>query len=181
MFRVSLVNCLHYFWTFFPSCNNMYISTTYLLSQLKSLYPVRPYLRLLNYECLVLLQVTKCFVLVQTFCVEPKIYLRIVPVTNIFCQTILHSVRLVFVMAQVFLKRLQVESIFWTSSKHFGTCKRTRHKCLLLKFSCTVMMQLQNLVFFWNIFFIRTRINFQFQNEKNPVIFFDEMLKKKTC
>ena len=39
-----------------------------------------------QYECLVLLQVAKCFVPVQIFCVGPKIYLHIVPVTNILCQ-----------------------------------------------------------------------------------------------
>ena len=37
--------------------------------------------------CLVLLQVPKCFRLVQIFCVRPKIYLHIVAVTNILCQT----------------------------------------------------------------------------------------------
>ena len=40
-----------------------------------------------NYLCLVLLQVPKCFVLVQIFCARPKIYLDIVTVTNILCQT----------------------------------------------------------------------------------------------
>ena len=34
-------------------------------------------------QCLVLLQVPKCFGLVQNFCARPKIYLRIVAVTNI--------------------------------------------------------------------------------------------------
>ena len=37
--------------------------------------------------CLVLLQVPKCFVLVQIFWARPKIYLHIVPATNILCQT----------------------------------------------------------------------------------------------
>ena len=37
--------------------------------------------------CLVLLQVPKCFVLVQIFCTRPNIYLHIVAVTNILCQT----------------------------------------------------------------------------------------------
>ena len=37
--------------------------------------------------CLVLLQVPKCFVLIQIFCARPKIYLHIVAVTNILCQT----------------------------------------------------------------------------------------------
>jgi hypothetical protein len=37
--------------------------------------------------CLVLLQVPKCFGLVQIFCARQKIYLHIVAVTNILCQT----------------------------------------------------------------------------------------------
>ena len=37
--------------------------------------------------CLVLLQVQKCFGLVHIFCARPKIYLHIVTVTNILCQT----------------------------------------------------------------------------------------------
>ena len=37
--------------------------------------------------CLVLLQFPKCFGLVQIFCARPKIYLHIVAVTNILCQT----------------------------------------------------------------------------------------------
>ena len=37
--------------------------------------------------CLVLLQVPKCFGLVQMFCARPKIYLHILAVTNILCQT----------------------------------------------------------------------------------------------
>ena len=39
------------------------------------------------HKCLVLLQVPKCFGLVQIFCARPKIYLHIVAVTNILCQT----------------------------------------------------------------------------------------------
>ena len=38
-------------------------------------------------SCLLLLQVPKCFGLVQIFCARPKIYLHIVAVTNIFGQT----------------------------------------------------------------------------------------------
>ena len=37
--------------------------------------------------CLVLLQVPKCFGLVQIFCASPKIHLHIVAVANILCQT----------------------------------------------------------------------------------------------
>ena len=40
-----------------------------------------------RFLCLVLLQVPKCFGLVQFFCARPKIYLHIVAVTNILCQT----------------------------------------------------------------------------------------------
>ena len=39
----------------------------------------------------------------------------------------LHSVKLVFVPVQQFLKRHYMHSNFWAGSKHFGTCKRTRH------------------------------------------------------
>ena len=38
-------------------------------------------------KCLVILQVPKCFGLVQIFCARPKIYLHIAAVTNILCQT----------------------------------------------------------------------------------------------
>ena len=41
----------------------------------------------ITYICLVLLQVPKCFVLVQISCVGPKIYLHIVAFTNILYQT----------------------------------------------------------------------------------------------
>ena len=37
--------------------------------------------------CLVLLQVPKCFALLQIFWASPKIYVHIVLVTNILCQT----------------------------------------------------------------------------------------------
>ena len=40
-----------------------------------------------RYWCLVLLQVPKCFGLVQFFCARPKIYFYFVAVTNILCQT----------------------------------------------------------------------------------------------
>ena len=40
-----------------------------------------------RYLCLVLLQVPKNFGLVQIFCAKPKIYLYIVAVKNILCQT----------------------------------------------------------------------------------------------
>ena len=40
-----------------------------------------------SYVCPVLLQVPKYFVPVQIYCAGPKIYLHIVPVTNILCQT----------------------------------------------------------------------------------------------
>jgi hypothetical protein len=42
---------------------------------------------LLGYLYLVLLQVSKCFGRIQIFCARPKIYLHIVAVTNILCQT----------------------------------------------------------------------------------------------
>ena len=88
--------------------------------------------------CLVLLQVPKHFGLVHIFCVGPKIYLQIVPVTNILCQTKRWFAfsRIGFCAStKVFEEALcKCSHIFvlaqniWTSTKHFGTCKRTRHK-----------------------------------------------------
>ena len=43
----------------------------------------------------------------------------------------LHSVKLVFVQAQKFLKILKIFGLaqkIWPGTKHFGTCKRTRQK-----------------------------------------------------
>ena len=43
----------------------------------------------------------------------------------------LHSVKLVFVPAQNVLKSFEIFGLaqnIWTTTKHFGTCKRTRHK-----------------------------------------------------
>jgi hypothetical protein len=63
--------------------------------------------RLVTFDlCLVLLQVPKCFGLVQIFCAKPKVYLHIVAVTNILCQTKndLHSAKLYFVAGQKFFK-----------------------------------------------------------------------------
>ena len=39
------------------------------------------------YLCLVLLQVPKCFGLLQIFCARSKIHLQIMAITNTFCQT----------------------------------------------------------------------------------------------
>ena len=86
--------------------------------------------------CLVLLQVPKCFVPVQIFCVRPKIYSQLcLPQT--FCpgpKDNLHSVKLVFCAGtKVFKDGLNAVKVFglakkiWTGTKHFGTCKRTRH------------------------------------------------------
>ena len=46
----------------------------------------RLHLKILDFKCLVLLQVPKCFGLVQIFCAKPKIYVHIVAVTNILYQ-----------------------------------------------------------------------------------------------
>ena len=91
-------------------------------------------------SCLVFLQVPKFFVLVQIFWASSKIYLHIVPVTNILCQT-----KRWFAFSKIgflcqyksFWRGTKCSQIFrlaqkiWTSTKRFGTCKRTRHKSLL--------------------------------------------------
>ena len=77
-----------------------------------------------------------CFGLVQIFCARPKIYWHIVTVTNILGQT-----KKWFAFSKFFLCRhksfwrgTKCSQIFgltqkiWTSTKHFATCKRTRHK-----------------------------------------------------
>ena len=47
--------------------------------------------KLVKWQCFTFMpcpfKVPKCFGLVQIFCVRPKIYLNIVPVTNILCQS----------------------------------------------------------------------------------------------
>ena len=96
--------------------------------------PTQKFLK--RHLCLVLLQVSKCFVPVQIFCVGPKIYLHIVSNKHFARQKDgLHSVKLFFVPTQKFLKRhcTKCNQIFglaqkiWTGTKHFETCKRTRH------------------------------------------------------
>ena len=89
--------------------------------------------------CLVLLQVTKCFLPVQIVCVGPKIYLYNAPVTNI--TNILYQTKRWFAFSKIgfwcrhksFWRGTKCSQIFGlaqkicTGTKHFGTCKRTRH------------------------------------------------------
>ena len=46
----------------------------------------KAFFRQLKLFCLVLLQVAKCFLLVQIFWVSPKIWLRLVPLQKLLCQ-----------------------------------------------------------------------------------------------
>ena len=90
-------------------------------------------------ECLVLLQVPKCFVPVQIFCVGPKFFLHIMPVTNILYQTKRWFAfsKIGFcagtnVFEEALFKCSQIlgpDQKIWTGTKHFGKCKRTRHWC----------------------------------------------------
>ena len=69
------------------------------------------------------------------FLSQTKINLDIVPVQKNLCHTkrYLHLVTSVLVLAQIFWSGIKCNSIFalakniWTSSKHFGTYRRTRH------------------------------------------------------
>ena len=91
--------------------------------------------------CLVLLQVAKWFVPFQIFCIGPKIYLHIVPVTSILCQTkrwfAFGKIGVcigskVFEEAQIKCSQLfGLTQNIWTGTKHFATCKRTRHYCFI--------------------------------------------------
>ena len=89
-----------------------------------------------RYWCLVLLQVPKCFGLVQFFCARPK-FIFILWQSQTFCarqKDDLHSVKLVFVPHKSFWRGTKYSQIFglvqkfWTGTKRFGTLKRTRHE-----------------------------------------------------
>ena len=86
--------------------------------------------------CLVLLQVPKCFVPVQIFWASPKIWLHLEPLQKLFCRhkNQFYWMHIIFLSATKCLWLPQYVNKFlvwhkktWTSPKHFGTCKRTRH------------------------------------------------------
>ena len=87
------------------------ISTLYIYIQW---YTGKFKVQLLNYS-LVLLQVAKCFVPVQILWVSPKIWLQLVPLQKLTCW---HKKQFYW-----------IQIIFLSGTKHFATCKRTRHKC----------------------------------------------------
>ena len=92
-----------------------------------------------NYEnsllCLVLLQVPKCFVHVQIFWASPKIWLHLVLLQKLLCRhkNQFYWMQIIFlsgtICKYVFVLALKI----WTSPKHFGTCKRKRHKNLVCR------------------------------------------------
>ena len=78
----------------------------------------------------VLLQVAKCFVPVQILCVWPKIYLHIVPTTNILCQNSKivpcpFTGRKMFCVGPIFLCRTKTLFSYCASHKHFVPHKKT--------------------------------------------------------
>ena len=84
----------------------------------------------------------------KMFCASPNVLCH---TKNLLCQSQkfcartkddLHSVKLVFVLAQKFLKRHYMQSNFWAGSKNFGTCKRTRHKAISEHFGFAYVMGL---------------------------------------
>ena len=56
----------------------------------------------------------------KIFCAGPNLLCR---TKNLFTKDDLHSVKLVFGLAQKFWKRHQMQSNFWNGSKYFGTGK----------------------------------------------------------
>ena len=72
----------------------LFIGSNYESWKYESCY-FHEFINQLEFLCLVLLQVTKCFVLVQTFWASPKIYSKIVSITINS-----HSVKLVFVLCR---------------------------------------------------------------------------------
>ena len=89
-----------------------------------------------SYLCLVLLRVPKYFGPVQIFCAIPNTDLHIVTVPKVLCQTIRwfsYSKFSFCAGTKRFGGALKFNLIFglakhiWTGSKHFASCKRTRH------------------------------------------------------
>ena len=106
--------------------------------------------------CLVPLQVPKCFGLVQIFCARPKIYLHILAVTNILYQTKRWFAfsKIVFcagtkVFEEALFKGSQIFGLaqkIWTGTKHFGTCKRTRHTSSIYIFNFGADAIIENII-----------------------------------
>ena len=87
--------------------------------------------------CLVLLQVLKYFVPVQMFWASPNIWLHLVILQKLLCQQIkqFYWMQIItlsgtkcMLLAQYVNKFFCPTQTIWTGTKHFGTCKRTRHK-----------------------------------------------------
>ena len=73
---------------------------------------------------------------IQIFCTSPKIWLHLVPLQKLLCQykKQFYWMQIIFfVWHKTFVTAKKCKLIFglsqkiWTSPKHFGTCKRTRH------------------------------------------------------
>ena len=86
--------------------------------------------------CLVLLLVPKCFVPIQIFWASPKIWLYLVPLQKLLCwhKNQFYWMQIIFLSGTKCLWLPQCGKNFlvwhkkiWTSPKHFGTYKRTRH------------------------------------------------------
>ena len=94
-----------------------------------------------HFKCLVLLQVPKHVGLVQIFCAIPKTDLHIAPVPKILSWTkrwftfSKFSFRVSTKFCKVALSTVSFllwhKLSIWTSTKHFVTCERTRHKILV--------------------------------------------------
>ena len=93
---------------------------------------------ILSYEpyCLVLLHVTKCFVPIQFFLRQSKNLTAFIAYSKTFVPAqkgILLNANHLFAWHKMFVTATIFKQIFgpaqkiWTSTKHFGTCKRTRH------------------------------------------------------
>ena len=61
----------------------------------------------------------------KMFCAGPIVWLRLVPLQKLLCW---HKNQFHW-MQIIFLSGIGLAQKNWTSPKHFGTCKRTRHYC----------------------------------------------------
>ena len=86
----------------------------------------------MDIDCLVLLQVPKCFVRIQIFWASPKIWLHLVPLQKLLCRSkkFFTECKSSFCLAKndCDWHNMQIDfgSKIWTGTKLFATCKRTR-------------------------------------------------------
>ena len=90
--------------------------------RVSNLWPSHNILTLPTYLCLVLLQVSKSFVLVQIFWASPKLWLHLVPLQNLLCwhKNQFYWMKIIFLSATKYLWLPQYVNKFLVWHKKFG-------------------------------------------------------------